>query len=1137
MPNSYLTYIAIKTNLNINGSFNLKFNMNKIAKRRFTKNRRLIATASVAMCMLCGAGGFNAQAAPMPQVVAASKATNTISGVVKDANGNPIIGANVMEKGTTRGIVTDIDGKFTLKVAPGATIVISYLGYGTQTLKATSSMDVVLKEDNALLDEVVVVGYGQQKKANLTGAVSVVDVDKALEGKPQMDVAKSLQGVVPGLSIVNTQGGINSQPSITIRGVGTLSNSEKSDPLIIVDGVPIDDLSLVNPQDIASVSVLKDAASTSIYGSRAAFGVILITTKGGSKTDKVSINYTNNFAWSTPTILPDYPDAPSQIKALIEVNKRAGTDAELFGMYMEDLLPYAEAWLAQNGGKKRTEYGELRPFQSWDNVGDYYLDPSTGKGMYYADNDIVAMMYRDWTPSQSHNVNINGTSGKTTYYMSFGYDTKEGVLAMNPDKLNRYNVNLNVSSQITDWLQVGGRFAYTDRTYTKPNTRLNTYQYMWRWTSFFEPYGTINGEDVRGSAAYLRQAGDSETSTSYARITGFLKADIIKGLSINADYTYNIKNVFVDEVGLPVSGYNSWGAITAPSYFDSSSYLYQEDDRNNFYALNVYGNYEFNFGNHNFNVMLGGNAEGGEYTWNYSQRRNILNPDQPEFGLASGQQTVGGGHSHWATAGYFGRINYNWNEIWLLELNGRLDGSSRFPANSRWGFFPSGSVGYRFSQEKYFEPLTDVISNGKLRASFGEIGNEAVGSNMFISTIGTVSSSNSYWLDGEGNRLTMYDTPKLVSETLTWERIQTLDIGLDLGFFNNELNIGFDWYQRNTLDMLAPGEVLPDVLGTTEPYTNAGSLRTRGWELNLGWNHRFGDFDVYFNGNIGDFKTVVTEWNNKEGILSSYFSGKVYGDIYGFETERLFTKDDFVYDAEGNRTGYAKGVADQDGLVGSGNFVYGPGDVKYKDLNGDGVIDGGQGTKDDMGDLKVIGNSTPRFQYGFRLGGSWKGIDLDMYFQGVGKWDQWSTGAFVMPFSRGADGIYANQMDYWTEENQDAFWPRLYPGNGIGGTVSGIATGAYNFYPQSKFLIDRSYLRFKNLTVGYTLPQDLTKKWYIQKLRVYFTAENLCELINNSYAPVDPEIDDSELDNHSYGTWGRIAPMMRSVSCGLQVTF
>ncbi len=260
--------------------------MDKLAGRKFTKNRRLIATASVAMCMLCGTGGFTAQAAPEPQVVAASKATTTISGVVKDSHGNPIIGANVMEKGTTRGIVTDIDGKFTLKVAPKATIIVSYLGYGTQTLKAASNMDVVLKEDNALLDEVVVVGYGQQKKANLTGAVSVVDVDKALEGKPEMDVAKALQGVVPGLTILNTQGGIDAQPSITIRGVGTLSNSEKSDPLIIVDGVPIDDLSMINPQDIATVSVLKDAASTSIYGSRAAFGVILITTKGGSKTEK-----------------------------------------------------------------------------------------------------------------------------------------------------------------------------------------------------------------------------------------------------------------------------------------------------------------------------------------------------------------------------------------------------------------------------------------------------------------------------------------------------------------------------------------------------------------------------------------------------------------------------------------------------------------------------------------------------------------------------------------------------------------------------------------------------------------------------------------------------------------------------------
>lgn len=1111
--------------------------MDKFAGRKFTKNRRLIATASVAMCMLCGAGGFSSQAAPVPQVVAASKATNTISGVVKDANGNPIIGANVMEKGTTRGIVTDLDGKFTLKVAPGATIVVSYLGYGTQTLKATSSMDVVLKEDNALLDEVVVVGYGQQKKANLTGAVSVVDVDKALEGRPEMDVAKALQGVVPGLTILNTQGGIDAQPSISIRGVGTLSNSEKSDPLIIVDGVPIDDLSMVNPQDIASVSVLKDAASTSIYGSRAAFGVILITTKGGSKTEKIAVNYTNNFAWSTPTILPEYSDAPSQIEALIDAFDRNKELPVLFGMNLKELLPYAQKWQQQNGGKK-AGYREMRPYVDDNNVGDYLYDAATGKTLYYADWDVEDILFQDWAPSQTHNVNINGTSGRTTYYLSVGYASKEGVFEFNTDKLKRYNVSANISSNVTDWLQVGGRFSFSDRTYTQPETRRTPYQYLWRWGSFFEPLGTINGTDLRNTVSYLKQAGDNETSTNFVRLTGFIKANLTKGLTLNADYTYNVRNRLQDRAGLPVYAYNSWGSIAEPMYIASDSYLIQQSTKKTSYALNVYANYELSINQkHNFNFMLGGNAEGEENLSHLSQRKNLLNPDLPEFNLANGQYYVEGSHNHNASAGYFGRINYNWNEIWLLELNGRLDGSSRFPSHSRWGFFPSASLGYRFSQEKYFEPLTDVISNGKLRASFGEIGNEAVGDDMFVSTIDMLDSDYVYWLTANGDKMTMYDTPKLVSSTLTWERIRTLDIGLDLGLFNNEVNIGFDWYQRNTLDMLAPGQVLPDVLGTTEPYTNAGSLRTRGWELNLGWNHRFGDVEVYVNGNVSDFKTVVTKWNNPKNILSEYFTGKVYGDIYGFETDRFFTKDDFVYDAEGNRTGYAEGVANQDKLVGSGNFIYGPGDVKYKDLNGDGVISGGQGTKDDMGDLKVIGNSTPRFQYGFRLGGAWKGFDLDMYFQGVGKWDQWSTGAFAIPFSRGADGIYAHQLDYWSEDNTDAFYPRVFPGNISGGTVPGIADGANNFYPQSKYLIDRSYLRFKNLTVGYTLPQNLTKKWYIQKLRVYFTAENLCELINNSYVPVDPEIDDSEVSGHSNGTWGRVAPMMRTISCGLQVSF
>ena len=1116
--------------------------MNEDHKRRgFTYNSKLLTAAAISALFLSGS---LVKANPVTSnenlKVTEQLQTTSVEGLVVDANGEPIIGANVLEKGTTNGTLTNLDGKFNLNVHSNAVLQISFIGYKTQEIKVTGrTIKVVLTEDNELLDEVVVVGYGSQKKVNVTGAVSTVDVNKALEAKPQMDVTKALQGVVPGLTILNTQGGINEQPSMTIRGVGTLSNSETSNPLIIVDGVPLDDLSLINPQDIASVSVLKDAASTSIYGSRAAFGVVLITTKQGTKKDKISINYSNNFAWSTPSILPDYADVPSQLRALIAVNARNGSDPELFGMYLDQMLPYAEAWQQQHGYKK-TGYREMQPYQSMDNVGDYYLDPTTGKAMFYADWDVVGIMYQNWAPSQSHNVNVQGTSGKTTYYLSVGYDKKEGQLNFNPDQLKRYNVNANITSDVTNWLQIGGRFSFTDRTYTEPNTRRTHYQYMWRWGSFFEPLGTINGTDLRNTIMYLKQAGDTETSTNYVRMTGFVKAKILKGLTVNADYTYNVKNLFQDMVGLPVSGYNTWGTMSAPTTIQSDSYLQQQSEKTTSYAFNLYANYEFNVAQkHNFNIMLGGNAEGEEYFWHRAKREGLLNPDQPEFPLASGTQTVNGNHIHSATAGYFGRINYNWNEIWLLELNGRLDGSSSFPASDRWAFFPSASLGYRFSQEGYFDKLHNIISNGKLRASFGEIGNEAVGEDMFISTINALS--NKYWLGSDGTFVNMYDIPSLVSSTLTWERIRTFDIGLDLGFMNNELNVSFDWYQRKTLDMLAPGVTLPDMLGTTAPYTNAGSLRTRGWELNVSWNKQFGDFTVYANGNVSDYKTVVTNWNNPSGILSDYFSGKVYGDIYGFETDRLFTKDDFTYDAQGNRTGYAQGVANQDGLIGSGNFQYGPGDVKFKDLNNDGVIDGGDGTKNNMGDLKVIGNSTPRFQYGFRLGGSWKGIDLDMYFQGVGKWDQWSYGAFVIPFSRGADGIYANQMDYWTEDNPDAFYPNPYTdptkGNISGGTVSGIANGSNNFYPQSRYLIDRSYLRFKNLTVGYTIPQEWTKKCFIQKARIYFTAENLCELINNSYAPVDPEIDASDTGSNSNGVWGRVAPMTRTISFGLQVTF
>lgn len=1109
--------------------------MNEDHKKRGLTHSKLLTAVAISSLLLSSGNVMAAQANPDNSLgVTEQLQAITISGLVVDAAGEPVIGASVVEKGTTNGIVTDIDGKFTLSVKPGATLSISFVGYQPQEVKAAKTMKIILKEDTELLDEVVVVGYGVQKKANLTGAVSTIDVSKTLEARPQSDVSKALQGVVPGLTILNSSGELNAKPTITIRGTGTLSNSAKSNPLIVVDGVAMEDISYLNPNDIENISVLKDAASTSIYGTRAAFGVILITTKSAKKTDKITINYTNNFSWDTPTILPDFPDVSTQARALRAANERMGVENELFGMYMnDDFIAKADAWKKRHGGK--AGYREMIPGDDFD------LDPETGKGLYYADWDVVGIMFRDWKPAQSHNVSIQGTSGKTSYFLSFGYNKEEGVMTFNPNKLKKYNATINITSDITDWLTVGGRFSYNDKVYTEPATRRYTYQYMWRWGSFFGPYGTYQGYDMRNDIAYRKQAGEDKTNDSYTRIGGFARAKLLKGLTLNADYTFNIRNSNQKQANLPVYALNSWGGdITAPTYLSdqAGSYLYQESIRDNSYALNVYANYEFSLAKkHNFNIMIGANAEEGEYQMHWSQRKGLLDGNLPEFSLATGDQTVGGAHSEWGTAGWFGRINYDYKGIWLLELNGRYDGSSKFPSSDRWAFFPSGSVGYRFSEEAFFAPLKQVVNNGKFRASYGEIGNQAIGDNMFISTLSRRENNSatgySYWLDSSGQKVSMYNLPSLVSPTLKWERIQTLDLGLDLGLLNNEINVSFDWYQRTTKDMLAPSKVMPQVLGADAPKVNAGTLRTRGWELSIDWHHTFKEVNVYANASIGDFKTVITKWDNDSKLLNENYSGKVYGDIWGFETDRLFTKDDF--NADGS---YKEGIASQKGLEQNG-FIYGPGDIKFKNLDGNDVIDGGKGTADDHGDLKVIGNTTPRYQYSFRLGGTWKGFDIDAFFQGVGKRDVWSTGAFVIPMSRGADAIYDNQTDYWTEENQnyDAYYPRMWATNANKGTISVLEGGNHNFYPQSRYLVNMAYLRFKNLTIGYTLPQNLTRKAYIDKVRVYFSANNICELINKSKAPVDPEINSQETDEPTNGTWGRIDPMYRTVSFGLQVTF
>lgn len=1104
------------------------------------KKNRTYRVNAFLVVLLVGTLSFSATAAVSESglLPATAAQQQPVKGTIVDVNGNPIPGASVMIPGTTTGTVTLVDGTFSLNIAEGTTVEVGCLGYTTVKVNAKNGMKIVLKEDALMLSDVVVVGYGTQKKANLTGAVATVDVNKTLEARSTADLGKALQGAVPGLTVLNTSGKIGAEPTVVIRGVGTLSNSATSTPLYVVDGVPIDNISYLNTQDIESISVLKDASSSSIYGTRAAFGVVLITTKSAKTTEHIQVNYTNNFGWSQATTLPDYPTVLEQIYALNQVNHRYGLDSELFGMYLDRdaYIKAAEAWQNKHGGK--SGYREMVE-------GDDYI-PGVG---YVADWDVAGIMFNNAAPSQNHTISVQGNVGKTNYYMSFGYDKEQGLMNFNPDKLKKYNATVNVTTQVNDWIQIGARVNYVNKDYEDCTDALRqgSYQYLWRWGSFFGPWGYFsNGLTGRNAISYRTQAGEGWTKTDNLRIGGFTKINIVKGLTLNADFTYLQNNMRYKQVNLPVHMMNTWSITPSETTMSTTTFIDARRSYTRGYNTNIYGNYELSIaGKHNFNIMAGFNADESEYEYLRGTYNNILDTNLPEISLtfdSENKNIFGHNHSETGSAGFFGRINYNYKDRILLELNGRYDGSSKFPENNRWAFFPSASAGWRISEEPFFAPVKSVVNNAKIRASYGEIGNQEVGSNMYIATIAR-QGSNVNWLGTGSTKMDTFGMPKMVSSTLSWETLATTNFGIDLGFLNGELNATFDWFQRDTKNMLAPGQTMPQVLGASAAYENAGTLRSRGWEITIDWHHNFNGANVYAIANLADYKTVIKEWNNDSMLLNSNYSGKRYGDIWGFETDRYFEASDFVGKDEKGNYIPAEGIASQVKLQ-TGKFIYGPGDIKFVDQNGDNEINGGKGTVDDHGDLVVIGNTEPRYQYSLRIGGDWKGFDLDLYFQGVGKRSMWTQSAFVMPFMRGADALYKSQTSYITNEDaekgiidQNATYPRLTQGGAAKGTVSVLENGSTNFYPQSKYLVNMAYLRLKNITIGYTLPAQLTQKVKISKVRVYGSIYNAFDIIDHTKKyGIDPEMNKGE-GKLADGTWGRTDPMLRTYSCGIQITF
>lgn len=1077
-----------------------------------------------------------------------------VSGRILDSSGRPVPGASVIEKGTTNGVNTDIDGKFTISVKSGSSLEVSCIGYETVSVAASENLSVTLREDTQFLDSVVVVGFGTQKKVNMTGSVAAVDVDKAFGSKPITDVSKGLQGVVPGLSITYNSNDLNASPTMKIRGTGSINGDNT--PLILLDGVEVPDLSFVNPDNIKSISVLKDAASASIYGSRAAWGVVLITSKDGSAVkDKVSITYSNNFSWNQPIGLPKYITDKAGVLAQLEEGMLAqknvdGSRIEAFGMYYDTIGKGITTWFDKYSGNLSNpvyKYGE-----------DYEF--IEGTPYYYRVSDPNKEIFKT-SFSQTHNLSVNGNTGKTNYNIGLGYTMNDGTLkAAKKNDVKRYNLNLSTNTQVKKWLNIGTKVMYVEKEYEYPygysqsKGATGLLYYVMRFPTFF-PFGISDGSKLadgtyasdsaatgeglyfRHGNAYVANESICSSKDQYLTLGGNVRINLAPGLSFYGDYTrgrYNYENRSMRQPYYVANwSFPKKAAVTTNDFLERT---YVSKITNTY---NAYFDYLFDIQKqHNFAIKVGANAEDLRYDNQSVKVNGVQDVEHPTLNLTDGKNEgiVDESLRHRATAGFFGRINYNYKEKYLLELNGRYDGSSSFRTGKQWAFFSSASAGYRISEEKFWTNIKPYVPTLKVRASYGSVGNQALESwYPYISTMATETVS---WIGTDMNQVSTTTTPSAVNPDMTWEKIRTLDIGFDAGFFNNELNVTFDWYQRRNVGMLVAGNEIVRYAGiAVAPLENGGDMKTNGWELQIDYNHAFNkDFAIYGTFTLSDAKSEITKWNNTTGALNSWYKGKKLGEIWGFETDRYFNSSDV------NPDGTLKtGTPDQSYLQ-NGSFRFGAGDIKYKDLNKDGKIDTGKGTIDDHGDLKRIGNQLPRYEYSLRVGAMLKGFDVEVLLQGVGKRDMWSTSSLFIPHAAGAQmNIFENQLDYWTESNQNARFPRPYI-NGAFGSLSGLPgnSGCNNFAPQTKYLNNLAYLRVKNFTVGYTLPQNLTRKIFVEKLRFYFSAQNLFTF-DHIDGVMDPECTGGSSKSYTNGMdmtmAGRAMPFNRQWSCGLQITF
>lgn len=1035
-------------------------------------------------------------------------------GVVKDNQGETVIGASVVVKGSTNGTITGLDGDFTLdNVKRGDVIQISYIGYVSQEVVWQGTpLNITLKEDSQTLEEVVVVGFGSQKKANLTGSVSQVKMDDVLGERPVTNVKNALQGSMPGLMV---SGGASpgEAKSFNIRGTVSINGMN---PLVLIDNVE-GDIDLLNPEDIESVTVLKDAASSAIYGARAAAGVILITTKKAKKGEKFNLNYNANFGFQTSINSPKQASLDEYLRAY----QAAG---------------FSETYYAGNGSvSKWREYlaGYKENPAAYPTVGDGIYIGEDGAPYYLNDKDVYKA-FQETSFMQTHNLTANGGTEKLRYRLSAGLTKEDGPLIESKDTYMRKNISSFISADITDWLTQEADFRYTVADRSEPMGSGDGI-YCMNHISFY-PSGMMPGS-VNTSVGkdlplitpenQIRYNNPYLTDTDNTRI--YLRTIMrpIKGLELVGEYTYDRKNwqksYYAKKWEYTTEQLGSNNSVT-------SDYLFKSEDHEDYNALNLYGTYNFSIKeDHMFKVMAGFNQERKQNSWISVQTHDMIAPSAPSFTSATGKIIPKNSYNDYAIRGAFYRINYNYKDRYLFEANGRYDGSSKFPKDDRFGFFPSFSVGWNIARESWMEKTLDYVSDLKLRASWGQIGNQNIGNYGYYSTMQPVGNSN-YWLK-DGEFITYISTPGLVSNSFTWETVETLDIGFDASMFNSRLQVTFDWYQRTTRDMLIAGIQLPAVVGTSAPMRNAADMRTRGWEIAVNWRDQIGDWKYNVGFNLYDYKSKITKYSNNEDKLLSqnYYEGKTLGEIWGYVSDGFYTIDDF----DGPGTWQLKdGVASLDG------YNPRPGDEKFVNLNDDrgtNEINSGLNTVDSPGDQKVIGNSTPRYNFGVNLGVSYKGFSLSAILQGTAKRDVWIGGMSLFPFGGSAKAYYPvfyNQTDYWEPmgscdgqytENDREYWVAKNPDASLYRLYSNMQNHGSNQRASTKYLQNGAYMRLKNITLAYTFPKALISKVSLSALKVFVSAENLAT-ISSLPKGYDPE----------RLSWGY--PFYRTLSFGLNVT-